>query len=1404
MDACENAATPVTRTITVIDETAPVITAPQPLTLTCDQSVDYSTQIATWLASATAADACDQDITVTNNFEGYTQSCGNVITVTFYAMDDCENAAEPCTSTITFIDETAPVITAPQPLTLICDQSVDYSTQIATWLASATAADACDQDITVTNNFEGYTQSCGNVITVTFYAMDDCENAAEPCTSTITFIDETAPVITAPQPLYLACDDQNAEYTVAQWLATATAIDACDTDVQINNDFVSIDGYNCNNPLVVTFTAYDDCQNAAQPVTSTIYIVDDEAPVITTAQGGLDMTIECSDEESLNYALSLVPEATDNCSVPGIILVSDVTTPDAECANGYIRVRTWKFVDECFNESTVYTQTITVEDNTAPVWTIIPSAMQVECDGEGNLEDINYWLNLFTGTDNCGEAFVTNNFTGLSDLCGMTGTAQVTFTLSDACGNSISETATFTIVDTQDPVFTYIPENITVECTEVPEPGTPVAMDNCSDVTVVYNGEEIETGDCAGNYTITRTWTATDECGNSSQGSQIITVEDNTAPEFTIIPEDMTVECDGEGNITDLNAWLNSAEATDNCGEVTITTNFNGLSNGCGNTGTATVTFTATDECGNTATASATFTIIDTSNPWINVPANVVVDNDEGLCGAQVDLIATADDECGIVTITNNITGTNDASGFYEVGTTTILWTATDECGNTVTGQTTVTVNDTEAPSITCPQDITVSADPESCDAYVTVPWPQFSDNCNVNSIVNSFTGTANASTTYPIGTTEITWTVTDDYGNTAECTMTVTVVDDIDPVISCPEDVVVNNDPGLCGAEVSIPQPEASDNCGVASIVNDFNGTLNASGFYPVGTTVITWTVTDDYGNTAECTMTVTVNDNENPVITCPEDITVSTDAEICGANVTVPAPVATDNCGIETIVNSFTGTSNASGEYPVGTTTIIWTVTDIHGNTATCEMTVTVNDDVNPTIVCHEDITANTDPGACSAMIEVPAPEANDNCGIESIVNDFNGTANASGEYPVGTTTITWIVTDIHGNTAECEMTVTVTDTEAPVIVCPESINDVVASENCEAYVEIPEPEVSDNCGIESVINDFNSTANASGYYPAGTTTITWTVTDIHGNTSTCSMTVTVIAPPVALDDFATTEIDTPVTIDVLANDTDCDSNIDPTTLINITDPANGSVMVVDGDFLYTPNSGYTGTDTFNYRICDEDNLCDEATVIITIQGETPEDIYLIANPDSDTTEVNTPKVIVNLENDIYNFEGVVPVITILEAPVHGTAIVNSDNTVSYNPYADYTGTDVYTYILSDLNGVAVSDTTTSTIVIAPAPPRDTLIIYNIITPDGDNFNDFWFIEGITEYPDNEVLVFNRWGDQIRYFERYNNTTIRWDGTNRNGELLPASTYYYIIKLRSVEKIYTGWVVIHSHEKK
>ena len=239
-----------------------------------------------------------------------------------------------------------------------------------------------------------------------------------------------------------------------------------------------------------------------------------------------------------------------------------------------------------------------------------------------------------------------------------------------------------------------------------------------------------------------------------------------------------------------------------------------------------------------------------------------------------------------------------------------------------------------------------------------------------------------------------------------------------------------------------AVPAPTTSDNCEVASVVNDFNNTADASDEYPLGVTTVQWTVTDIHGNTNTCTQIVTVTDKEDPVINCAAPQTQTADAGVCEASVTVTAPSATDNNGVASIVNDYTNTDDASGIYPVGTTTITWTVTDNDGNTSQCTQDITVTDDQAPAITCAAPVNQPADTGVCEAVVTVTAPTTSDNCAVKTITNDFNNTADASGTYPVGTTTVTWTVTDVHGNTNTCTQEITVTDDQLPVITAGDNI--------------------------------------------------------------------------------------------------------------------------------------------------------------------------------------------------------------------------------------------------------------------------------------------------------------------------------------------------------------------------
>jgi hypothetical protein len=342
-----------------------------------------------------------------------------------------------------------------------------------------------------------------------------------------------------------------------------------------------------------------------------------------------------------------------------------------------------------------------------------------------------------------------------------------------------------------------------------------------------------------------------------------------------------------------------------------------------------------------------------------------------------------------------------------------------------------VTVTDSEAPLLVCPADISLTAASGSCDAVATWTAPVPTDNCTASGSI-TLTSTHASGSTFALGTTTVTYTATDAAGNTTTCSFTVTVTDTSAPTFTagCGDLFGGSAIFGECYAVVNVISPFVTDNCGTVVLTNDFNGTSNASGAYAVGTTTIIWTATDAGGNTMTCTQTVTVTDDEAPTIACPIGVMRNNDIDVCGAVVTVPQLVATDNCGIASIVNSHNGTDNASGFYPVGNTTVIWTVTDVNGNSSQCSTLVTVNDTQAPSVQCPAPITviAPCSLSATGADVIVPLPVITDNCGISAVQNSFNGTIDASGFYPIGTTTVTWTVRDVNFNTTVCSTTITV----------------------------------------------------------------------------------------------------------------------------------------------------------------------------------------------------------------------------------------------------------------------------------------------------------------------------------------------------------------------------------------
>ena len=315
---------------------------------------------------------------------------------------------------------------------------------------------------------------------------------------------------------------------------------------------------------------------------------------------------------------------------------------------------------------------------------------------------------------------------------------------------------------------------------------------------------------------------------------------------------------------------------------------------------------------------------------------------------------------------TINYASTHDSGDIFPLGDTPVTYTATDGAGNSANCIFIVRVEDRRPPEIFCPAE-TVFVAPalaDACYGWIELPVPAVTDNCSVSDPMNSYNWGHIASDVYPIGTTIVTWTVTDGSGNTATCAYTVVIEDQTPPELTwCSNDLLVGNDPGECSRNISVAAPLAIDSCSNYFIVtNNYNddtitvqndhSTLSDQFIYdnfPVGITDLVWYVADTTGNVSTCTTRIRVEDRENPTITCPADITVTTDASTCtpnsnSANVVMPMPTATDNCGVLSITNNFNNTDNASGVYPVGITHVVWTVVDINGRSSTCTVNVTV----------------------------------------------------------------------------------------------------------------------------------------------------------------------------------------------------------------------------------------------------------------------------------------------------------------------------------------------------------------------------------------------------------------------------------------------------------------------------
>lgn len=717
--------------------------------------------------------------------------------------------------------------------------------------------------------------------------------------------------------------------------------------------------------------------------------------------------------------------------------------------------------------------------------------------------------------------------------------------------------------------------------------------------------------------------------------------------------------------------------------------------------GTKVITWTFTDAGGNIVTQTQNVIIDDVTAP---VPDNATLADWTAQCELAVSEVTapTATDNC-----VGTVTGTTDATfPIIAQGTTVITWTYDDGNGNTITQTQNVVIADTTAPVPDMESLPDVTAECQVADLTI----PSATDNCGG-------TVTVTNDVNLPIiaqGTTVVTWTYTDQYGNAATQTQNVILEDTTAPV---PDAVSLDDFNAQCEVSAAdLTVPSATDNCGgTVTVTND--------GVFPVtdqGTSVITWTFTDAAGNASTQTQNIVIDDTTAPTPDVESLADITAQCEITSADLT--PPTATDNCG-----GTVTVTNNAvlpiSGQ---GASVITWTYEDVNGNQSTQTQNVIIDDTTPPVPVAETlpDITAQ-----CEVVAgDIAAPAATDNCG-------GTVTVTSDAAFPIttqGTTVITWTYDDGNGNTSTQTQNVVITDTTAPVPVVS-ALPDITAQ--CEvAASDLITPSATDNCSeTVTVTND--------GTFPLttqGTTVITWTYTDGAGNSSTQSQNIVITDTTAPVPDAA-------VLTDITAQ---CEVTAADLTEPTATDNCAGTVTVSHNATLPISGQGasvitWTFTDAAGNSSTQTQNVIINDTTAPTPDAESLADIT--AQCEVLATDITAPTATDNCG---------------------GTVTVTND--VSF-PITDQ-GTHLITWTFEDANGnsstqtqnIVIDDTTGPTPDVANLPDitgQCEVIAADVATPAAtDNCGG-----AITVTHDASFPIFASTAITWTYEDQYGNTSTQ-----------------------------------------
>ncbi|XP_033117133.1 uncharacterized protein LOC117117059 [Anneissia japonica] len=497
----------------------------------------------------------------------------------------------------------------------------------------------------------------------------------------------------------------------------------------------------------------------------------------------------------------------------------------------------------------------------------------------------------------------------------------------------------------------------------------------------------------------------------------------------------------------------------------------------------------------------------------LTCPSNVTVGTDTGAATASINYSSAIFTNCG-----NNSVISPDPTQIFpahlDIGTKKFTFTAIESTRNSDTCTFTITVEDTEKPTLKCPLNETVDTDEGSATASV-----------DYSSKINATDNSGNITTispdpcaTFPtelgIGEHKYNFTVADSSGNTDNCLFTITVQDIEKPTLKCPPNETIDTDDGKATASVDYSSKiNATDNSGnITTISPDPCATFPTE--LGIGEHKYNFTVADSSGNTDNCLFAITVQDIEKPTLKCPPNETIDTDDGKATASVDYSSKInASDNSGdiptISPLLNETFPVDIGIGAHVM----FAFAANDSSGNTDTCTFTINVQDTEKPTINCPPDETIDTDEGSATALVDYSSKiNATDNSGnITTISPNPNETFPV--DLGIGPHKFPFTATDSSGNYDNCTFNITVQDTEKPTVNCPP--DKTIDTDEGSATTSVDYSSkiyATDNSGdIPTISPKPNETFPVD--LRIGPHKFTFTATDSSGNYDNCTFTIQVL---------------------------------------------------------------------------------------------------------------------------------------------------------------------------------------------------------------------------------------------------------------------------------------------------